>query len=83
MSRVLTPQEEAVEAAVQAAKAGSIGAQAPTLPGEWAAMVNVNGQETPYPLAILMVQNEQANALTRIAGVAEFFKAQAEKASNG
>jgi len=83
MARPLTPQEEAVEAAVQAAKNGQLGNQQAPVPPEFNVAVNVNGEQVPYPLAILMVQNEQANALTRIAEVAEFFKAQAEKASNG
>jgi hypothetical protein len=68
--RQLTPQEEAVEAAVRAAKAGELGApQQEGIPGEFKVLVTVNGEQTSYPLALLMVQNEQANALGRIADV--------------
>ena len=72
MARPLTPQEQAVEAAVRAAKAGELGVpQEQALPGEFKVLVTVNGEQMSYPLAVLLVQNEQANALGRIAEVLE------------
>jgi len=43
---------------------------------EFSLLVNVNGEQLPLALAKLLVQNEQANALTRIAGVLEAYRDQ-------
>jgi len=48
----------------------------PQLPPEFNVQVNVNGNPTPYPLAVLVVQNEQAAALSRIAAVLEVWRDQ-------
>ena len=44
---------------------------APPKQEDWTTILNVNGQQMPYPMAVLMVQNEIATALQRIAAVLE------------
>jgi len=52
------------------------GAVSPDLPPEFTVNVLVNGSPTPYPLAVLAVQSDQAASLSRIAEVLEFWRDQ-------
>lgn len=72
MTRALTPQERAIEAAL-AEKVGTV-EQVPS-PNDWTAVVTVNGVQQPVGLAKLMVMNEQAVSLERIAAVLERLEA--------
>jgi len=62
--KILTPQDEVMSQALASAQPGA--------PGQ-VLMVNVNGENMPYALAMLMVTNELANATTRIAETLEKF----------